>query len=84
MTEQEQNIHSTIEANVNAAADQAGKTAEDVVTLGRKVAGLWLGVTRTAVEAAANTLTSTSEVVSAIAESMGDLSDRLQGTTKKA
>lgn len=83
MTEQ-QTIQTTIEDNVNAAAGQVGKTAEGVVTLGRRVAGLWLGVTRTAIEAAANTLTSTSEVVSALAESMGELSDRLQGSTKKA
>jgi methyl-accepting chemotaxis protein len=78
-----QKIQSTIEDNVNAAADQVGKTAQGVVTLGRRVAGLWLGVTRTAIEAAASTLTSTSEVVSALAESMGELSDRLQGSTKK-
>lgn len=81
MTEQ-QEIQTTIEDNVSAAAGQVGKTAEGVVTLGRQVASLWLGVTRTAIEAAANTLTSTSEVVSAIAESMGELSDRLQSTTK--
>jgi hypothetical protein len=78
-----QKIQSTIEDNVNAAADQVGKTAQGVVTLGRRVAGLWLGVTRTAIEAAASTLTSTSEVGSALAESMGELSDRLQGSTKK-
>ncbi|MGB3050765.1 MAG: hypothetical protein WBB42_07180 [Polyangiales bacterium] len=83
MTEQ-RNIQSTIEDNVNTAVDQVGKTAEGAVTLGRTVAGLWLGVTRTAIEAAANTLTSTSELISALAESMGELSDRLQGSTKKA
>lgn len=83
MTEQ-QDIQSTIEENVNAAVDQVSKTAEGTVTLGRRVAGLWLGVTRTAIEAAANTLTSTSEVISALAESMGELSDRVAGPTKKA
>ncbi len=83
MTEQ-QNIQSTIEENVNAAVDQVSKTAEGAVTLGRRVAGLWLGVTRTAIEAAASTLASTSEVISALAESMGELSDRVQGSAKKA
>ncbi|MBT8470568.1 MAG: hypothetical protein KJN97_17610 [Deltaproteobacteria bacterium] len=83
MTE-EQKIQTTIEDNVNAAAGQVSKTAEGVATLGRRVVGLWLGVTRTAIEAAANTLTSTSEVVSALGDSMGQLSDRLQSTTKKA
>ena len=79
-----QKIQSTIEDNVNAAADQVGKTAQGVVTLGRRVAGLWLGVTRTAIDAAASTLSSTSEVISALAESMGELADRVQGSAKKA
>lgn len=83
MTEQ-QEIQSTIEDNLNAAVDQVGKTAEGAVTLGRRVAGLWLGVTRTAIDAAANTLSSTSEVISALAESMGELSDRVEGSAKKA
>ena len=83
MTE-EQNIQSTIEENVNVAVDQVGKTAEGVVTLGRRVAGLWLGVTRSAIDAAASTLNSTAEVISALAESMGELSERVQGSTKKA
>ena len=79
-----QNIQSTIEENVNAAVDQVSKTAEGAVTLGRRVAGLWLGVTRTAIDAAARTLSSTSEVISALAESMGELADRVQGSAKKA
>lgn len=83
MTEQ-QKMQSTIEDNVNAAVDQVSKTAEGAVTLGRRVAALWLGVTRTAIDAAANTLTSTSEVISALAESMGELSDRVEGSAKKA
>jgi len=83
MTE-EQEIQSTIEDNLNAAVDQVGKTAEGAVTLGRRVAGLWLGVTRTAIDAAASTLSSTSEVISALAESMGELSDRVEGSAKKA
>lgn len=83
MTEQ-QDIQSTIEDNLNAAVDQVGKTAEGAVTLGRRVAGLWLGVTRTAIDAAANTLSSTSEVISALAESMGELSERVEGSAKKA
>ena len=82
MTEQ-QDIQSTIEENVSAAVDQVSKTAEGAVTLGRRVAGLWLGVTRTAIDAAAKTLTSTSEVISALAESMGELSDRVEGSAKK-
>jgi uncharacterized protein YoxC len=83
MTEQEQ-IQATIEENVNAAVDQVTKTAESVTTLGRKVAGLWLGVSRTAIEAAATTLTSTSEMISSLAGSMGELSDRVGGSKKKA
>jgi hypothetical protein len=83
MTE-EQTIQSTIEDNVNAAVDQVSKTAGEAVTLGRRVAGMWLGVTRVAIDAAANTLTSTSEVVSALAESMGELAKRVEGTAKGA
>lgn len=83
MTEQ-QDIQTTIEDNVNAAVDQVSKTAEEAVTLGRRVAGMWLGVTRAAIDAAAATLTSTSEVVSALAESMGELADRVEGSAKKA
>jgi len=83
MTEQEK-IQSTIEENVNAAVDQVSKTTESVTTLGRKVAGLWLGVSRTAIDAAASTLKTTSETISSIAESMGELSDRVEGSKKEA
>jgi phage-related minor tail protein len=83
MTEQEK-IQSTIEENVNAAVDQVTKTAESVTTLGRKVTSLWLGVSRTAIEAAANTLTGTSEMISSLAGSMGELADRVDGSKKKA
>ncbi len=83
MTEQEK-IQSTIEENVNAAVDQVSKTAESVTTLGRKVTGLWLGVSRTAIDAAAKTLTTTSEMISSLAESMGELSDRVEGPKKEA
>ncbi len=83
MTEQEK-IQATIEENVNVAVDQVTKTAESVATLGRKVTGLWLGVSRTAIEAAATTLTSTSEMISSIAGSMGELSDRVDGSNKNA
>jgi uncharacterized protein YoxC len=83
MTEQEK-IQSSIEENVNAAVDQVSKTAESVTTLGRKVASLWLGVSRAAIEAAANTLTTTSEMISSVAGSMGELSDRVEGSNKKA
>jgi phage-related minor tail protein len=83
MTEQEQ-IQSTIEENVNAAVDQVSKTAHSLTTLGRQVASLWLGVSRTAIEAAAKTLTTTSEMISSVAGSMGELSDRIEGSNKKA
>jgi|GEM_PF-1846097 len=83
MTEQ-QKIQSTVEQNVNAAVDQVNKTAGSVATLGRKVTGLWLGVTRTAIDAAAKTLTTTSEMISSVAESMGELANRVEGPKKKA
>jgi uncharacterized protein YoxC len=83
MTEQEK-IQSTIEENMNAAVDQVSKTAESVTTLGRKVTSLWLGGSRTAIDAAASTLKSTSEMISGIAESMGELSNRVEGSKKKA
>ena len=83
MTEQEK-IQSTVEQNVNAAAEQASKTVKSVATLGRQVTGVWLGVSRTAIEAAAKTLTTTSEMISSLAESMGELSDRVGGASKKA
>ena len=82
MTEQEK-IQSTIEENLNAAVDQVGKTAENVTTLSRKVTSLWLGVSRSAIDAAANTLSTTSEMISGLAESMGELSDRVEGSTNK-
>jgi uncharacterized protein YoxC len=82
MTEQEK-IQSTVEENVNAAVDQVSKTAESVATLGRQVTGVWLGVSRTAIEAAAKTLTTTSEMISSLAESMGELSDRVGGSSNK-
>ena len=83
MTDQEK-IQSTIEENMNAAVDQVSKTAESVTTLGRKVTSLWLGVSRTAIDAAASTLKNTSEMISGIAESMGELSDRVEGSKKEA
>ncbi|MFA9411226.1 MAG: hypothetical protein ACERK0_08185 [Deltaproteobacteria bacterium] len=83
MTDQEK-IQSTIEENMNAAVDQVSKTAESVTTLGRKVTSLWLGVSRTAIDAAASTLKTTSEMISGIAESMGELSDRVEGSKKEA
>jgi len=83
MTDQEK-IQSTIEENMNAAVDQVSKTAESVTTLGRKVTSLWLGVSRTAIDAAASTLKTTSEMISGIAESMGELSDRVEGPKKEA
>lgn len=70
--------------NVNAAVDQVTKTAETAVILGRKVTALWLGVSRSAIDAAAKTLTTTAELISNVADSMGELSDRIEGHTKKA
>ncbi|UCH29293.1 MAG: hypothetical protein JSV06_13660 [Myxococcales bacterium] len=83
MTEQEK-IQTKVEENVNAAVDQVTEAAGAAVSLGRHVTALWLGVSRTAIDAAAKTLTSTSEMISEIAKSMGELSDRIEGSTKKA
>jgi hypothetical protein len=82
MTEQ-QKIQKAVEENVDAAVDQVTKTAGNAATLGRKVTSLWLGVARTAIEAAAKTLTTTSEMISSVAESMGELANRVEGSTKK-
>ena len=54
------------------------------MSLGRQVTALWLGVSRTAIEAAAKTLTSTSELISSFADSMGELSRRIDDAAKKA
>ncbi len=70
--------------NVNAAVEQVTKTADSAVSLGRKVTALWLGVSRSAIEAAAKTLTMTSEMISSVADSMGELSERIESRTKKA
>jgi len=83
MTEQAQ-IQSKIEENLNVAVAQVTKTAENATTLGRKVAALWLGVSRTAIEAAANTLTTTSEMITSVAGSMGELSERVEGSDEEA
>jgi len=83
MTEQ-QTIQTTLEENVNAAVDQVTEVAGAAVSLGRQVTALWLGVTRTAIDAAAKTLTSTSEMISGVAKSMGELSERIEGAAKKA
>ena len=83
MTEQEK-IQTNIEENVNAAVDQVAGAAEAAVSLGRQVTALWLGVSRTAIEAAAKTLTSTSELISSFADSMAELSRRIDDAAKKA
>ncbi len=83
MTEQEP-IQSNVEENVNAAVDHVTEAAGAAVSLGRQVAALWIGVSRTAIDAAAKTLTSTSAAISTVAESMGELSKRIEGTSKKA
>lgn len=83
MTEQ-QRAQSNVEENVNAAVDHVTEAAGAAVSLGRQVAALWIGVSRTAIDAAAKTLTSTSAAISTLAESMGELSKRIEGTSKKA
>ncbi|UCF48547.1 MAG: hypothetical protein JSU89_15505 [Myxococcales bacterium] len=83
MTEQEKK-QSIVEENLSAAVDEVAKTAESAATLGRKVTALWLGVTRTAIDAAANTLKSTAEMISGVAKSMGELSKRVDDSAKKA
>jgi hypothetical protein len=83
MTEQEQ-VQTKVEENINAAAEQVSEAAGAAVSLGRQVTALWLGVSRTAIDAAAKTLTSTSEMISSLANSMGELSERIEGSTKKS
>jgi hypothetical protein len=84
MTEQQQTTQSPVEDTVNAAVDQASDAAQAAVAHGRQVAALWLGVSRTAVDAAAKTLTATSELISSVAQSMGKLSDRIDDASKRA
>jgi phosphate uptake regulator len=83
MTEQER-IQTNAQENVNAVVDHVTEAAGAAVSLGRQVTALWVGVSRTAIEAAAKTLTATSNVISALADSMGDLAARIEGATKKA
>lgn len=79
-----QTTQQAIQQNVNAVADQVTDSAQAAVAVGRQVTALWLGVSRTAVEAAAKTLTTTSELISSVAESMGELSERIDDAAKKA
>ena len=83
MTEEQTN-QTKIEDNVNAAVDQVTETAQAAVAVGRQVTALWLGVSRTAIDAAAKTLTTTSELISSVASSMGELSARIDDASKKA
>lgn len=83
MTEQYK-TQTKVEENVNAAVDQVTDTAKAAVSLGRQVIALWLGVARTATDAAAKTLTTTSEMISSVAKSMGEISNRIDDTAKKA
>jgi methyl-accepting chemotaxis protein len=76
MTEQQKTYNT--EETIKAAVEQVGKTAENAVTLGRKVTALWLGVTRSAVDAAAATLKATSDMITGVSDSVSELSDRLQ------
>lgn len=82
MTEQHR-TQSKVEENVNVAVDQVTGSAKAVVSLGRQVTALWLGVARTATDAAAKTLNKTSEAISTIAKSMGELSNRIDDTANK-
>ena len=75
MTEQQKTYNT--EETINAALEHVSKTAESAVTLGRKVAALWLGVTRNAIDAAAATLETTSDMITGISESVSELSDRV-------
>ena len=79
-----QTTQQAIQQNVNAVADQVTDSAQAAVAVGRQVTALWLGVSRTAVEAAAKTLTTTSELISSVAASMGELSERIDDAAKKA
>ena len=71
------------EENVNAAVEQVTDTAKAAVSFGRQVMALWLGVARTATDAAAKTLTTTSDMISTVAKSMGELSNRIDDTAKR-
>ena len=82
MTEQQKTTNT--EETINAAADEVSKTVENAVTLGRKVIAVWLGVTRSAIDAAATTLKTTSDMITGISESVSDLSDRVNVSSKKA
>lgn len=82
MTEPQKTDHA--EETINAAVEQVSKTAESAVTLGRTVTALWLGVTRSAIDAAAATLKTTSDMIMGISESVSELSDRVEGSSKRA
>jgi hypothetical protein len=83
MTEQHK-AQTKVEENVNAAVEQVTGTAKAAVSLGRRVTAIWLGVARTATDAAAKTLATTSEMIGTVAKSMGELSNRIDDTVKKA
>lgn len=83
MTEQHRR-QTEVEKNVNVAVDQVTGAAKAGVSLGRQVMALWLGVARSATDAAAKTLTKTSETISSVAKSMGELANRIDDSAKKA
>ena len=83
MTEQEK-VQTKVEENVNAAVEQVSEAAGAAVSLGRQVTALWIGVARTAIDAAAKTLNTTSEWITTVAKSMGELSERIDESAKKA
>ena len=64
---------------IQATVEHASKAAEETVAMGREVVALWLGVTRNAVEAAAGSLRVTSELIAGLADSVSELSDRVEG-----
>lgn len=84
MTDQRENTQTKVEENLNAAVDQATEVAGAAASLGRQVTALWIGVARTAIDAAAKTLTTTSDAITTVAKSMGELSNRIDDAGKKA
>ena len=83
MTEQ-RIVQTKREEKVDVAVEQVSGAAGAVVSLGRQVTALWIGVARTAIDAAAKTLTTTSELISTFAKSMGELSKRVDDSAKRA
>ncbi len=62
----------------NAVTQRIEQTATSVVGLGRKVAAQWLKVGRGALDAAAESLKSTSETLSELSKQLEDNRDKAQ------